>query len=157
MTSVSGTPQGAPHPIPSAGMQQVAASPFPTGLFPDPLVTGDFNGDGKLDLATSNSNDDTVTVLLGNGDGTFTPASIPIDGYTITVFIDNQPIEHPVYNNARSDIQTLFPGYANTNDAVGYFYINTTLSNGLHQIAWSVLDSAGHKTGIGSRYFTVQN
>ncbi len=38
-------------------------------------VAGDFNGDGKLDLAVANDGADTVTVLLGNGDGTFTDAS----------------------------------------------------------------------------------
>jgi hypothetical protein len=86
------------------------------------------------------------------------PNDIPTNGLTIWVFIDNQPVGHPVYNNPRSDIQSLFSGYSNTNGAVGYFYINTTtLANGLHQIAWSVTDSAGHTTGIGSRYFTVQN
>jgi YD repeat-containing protein len=86
------------------------------------------------------------------------PSSIPTNGSTIWVFVDNFPLGHPVYNNPRSDIQALFPGYANTNGAVGYFYIDTTtLSNGLHTISWSVADDAGHKTGIGSRYFTVQN
>ena len=34
------------------------------------LVAGDFNGDGRLDLAT-NSKSRYVSVLLGNGDGTF--------------------------------------------------------------------------------------
>ena len=34
------------------------------------MVSGDFNGDGILDLATTNGN--SVSVLLGNGDGTFT-------------------------------------------------------------------------------------
>jgi hypothetical protein len=86
------------------------------------------------------------------------PNSIPVDGSTIIVFIDDQPIGHPVYDNPRSDIEALFPGYANTSGAVGYFYINTTtLSNGLHQISWVVRDSAGNAAGIGSRYFTVQN
>ena len=33
-------------------------------------VSGDFNGDGILDLATTNGN--SISVLLGNGDGTFT-------------------------------------------------------------------------------------
>ena len=32
---------------------------------------GDFNGDGKIDLAVGNEGDDTVGILLGNGNGTF--------------------------------------------------------------------------------------
>jgi len=36
---------------------------------------GDFNNDGKLDLATANNGDGTVTLLLGKGDGTFIRAS----------------------------------------------------------------------------------
>lgn len=37
------------------------------------LVAADFNGDGKLDLAVPNSFDNTVSIFLGNGDGTFQP------------------------------------------------------------------------------------
>jgi hypothetical protein len=32
---------------------------------------GDVNGDGKLDLVTANGAGKSVSVLLGNGDGTF--------------------------------------------------------------------------------------
>ena len=42
------------------------------GSGPAGFVTGDFNGDGKIDLAVANSNAGTVSILLGNGDGTFT-------------------------------------------------------------------------------------
>ena len=44
---------------------------FPTGNGPTAAVTGDFNGDGKLDLAVVNRDDNTVSVLLGKPDGTF--------------------------------------------------------------------------------------
>jgi len=36
------------------------------------MVTGDFNGDGRLDLATANGGTaPSISVLLGNGDGSF--------------------------------------------------------------------------------------
>jgi hypothetical protein len=47
-----------------------AASNIPVGKNPQSLAVGDFNGDGKLDLAVLNSGD-TLSVSIGNGDGTF--------------------------------------------------------------------------------------
>ncbi len=37
-------------------------------------ATGDFNGDGKADVAIANFSSGTVSVMLGNGDGTLQPA-----------------------------------------------------------------------------------
>jgi hypothetical protein len=86
------------------------------------------------------------------------PKSIPVDGSTITVFVDGVAMGHPVYDNFRSDVAALFPGLENSNGAVGAFTIDTIgLANGLHTIAWVVTDSDGASEGIGSRYFTVQN
>jgi hypothetical protein len=39
------------------------------------VAVGDFNGDGKLDLAVANENSHNVSVLLGNGSGGFGPAT----------------------------------------------------------------------------------
>jgi hypothetical protein len=86
------------------------------------------------------------------------PNVIPFDGSTITVYVDSVAVGHPTYNQFRSDIASLFPGRANSNGAVGFFYIDTTkLTNGVHTISWTVFDNVGHGEGIGSRFFNVQN
>jgi hypothetical protein len=44
---------------------------YATANDPRMVVVADFNGDGKLDLATINSGSETVSLLLGTGTGTF--------------------------------------------------------------------------------------
>ncbi len=52
-----------------------SGSPLTVGIAPNSVAVGDFNGDGKLDLAVPNAGDNTVSILLGNGNGSFTAAS----------------------------------------------------------------------------------
>jgi hypothetical protein len=86
------------------------------------------------------------------------PNSIPTNGSTIKVWVDGVNIGNPTYNLYRGDIASLFPGYANSNGAAGYFYLDTTgYANGVHTIQWTAQDNAGNIDGIGSRYFTIQN
>jgi hypothetical protein len=86
------------------------------------------------------------------------PHVIPIDGSTVNVWVDGIKLGHPIYNIYRADIASRFPGYANSNGAVGYFYLDTAeFTNGAHTIQWTAADNAGSTDGIGSRYFTVQN
>jgi hypothetical protein len=46
----------------------------PSGSRPNFVVVGDFNSDGKPDLAVANAESGTLSILLGNGDGTFQAA-----------------------------------------------------------------------------------
>jgi hypothetical protein len=49
---------------------------YPTGLNPSSMVTGDFNTDSIVDIVVTNYDSDTLSVMLGNGDGTFQTAHI---------------------------------------------------------------------------------
>jgi len=52
-----------------------AVQPSVTLVNPVFVTTGDFDGDGKLDLAIADAGSSALTVLHGNGDGTFTQVS----------------------------------------------------------------------------------
>jgi hypothetical protein len=43
---------------------QASGSPYAVGQYPYQIAAADFNGDGKLDLATANLSDGTVSILL---------------------------------------------------------------------------------------------
>jgi Bacterial type II and III secretion system protein/FG-GAP-like repeat len=50
---------------------------YSTGTDPVWISIADFNDDGFLDLAIANSESNTVSIFLGNGNGTFTAATNP--------------------------------------------------------------------------------
>ena len=52
----------------------VLATNFPVGTLPS-VAIGDFNADGKPDLATGNAGSNDVSILLGTGAGAFGPAT----------------------------------------------------------------------------------
>jgi hypothetical protein len=86
------------------------------------------------------------------------PNSIPENGATISIYIDEEFVGHPFYNIYRSDVATLLPGYTNSNNAHAYIDIDTTTyKNGVHSIYWLVRDSAGNTNRIGCRKFTIMN
>jgi FG-GAP-like repeat len=91
---------------------------YPIGSNPQGVITADFNGDGKADLAIANSGDDTVSILLGNGDGTFTALSpLPAGGsmpWSLAAgdFDGNGTIDLAVtnFNNANPSTVSVFLG-----------------------------------------------
>jgi len=70
-----------------------SGSPISLGQNLSAIVVADFNGDGKLDVAVTDSGANDVYILLGNGDGTFGPPS------TIAVGNDPDAIVAGDFNN----------------------------------------------------------
>jgi methionine-rich copper-binding protein CopC len=60
-------------------LSPVLLPPRQIGQEASPHQVGDFDNDGLVDMATSNTSSNTVSVVLGNGDGTFdAQQSIPV-------------------------------------------------------------------------------
>jgi hypothetical protein len=75
----------------------VNAVPFNPGLGAFPGTTGDFNGDGNLDLAYYDQGGDGITVLLGDGHGGFTASfayqgGLEPTGWDVLYFFRNSSI-----------------------------------------------------------------
>ena len=61
----------------AAGTFTAAAVSPATGTDPKSIVAADFTGNGILDLAAVNGTSENLTILMGNGNGTFTAAASP--------------------------------------------------------------------------------
>jgi hypothetical protein len=125
-----------------------AVKPF--GAIDSPAQGGSASGSSYRNLGW---------VLTPPGNDRLNPVKIPEDGSTITLYVDGKKQkEGAIYNVFRADTAGLFPGYANSEGSQAEFLLDTTLlANGLHTIAWTAQDSAGHVDGIGSRFFSVRN
>jgi hypothetical protein len=66
-----------------------AKTDFSVGFGPNSVAVGDFNGDGKLDLATANENGNSVSILLRNSANTGFDAKtdFPVGYYPYSVAV----------------------------------------------------------------------
>jgi hypothetical protein len=62
-------------PVTCTPVNFTAAVDLSTGLSPVSAVVGDFNGDGRQDLAVANYDSTNVSILLGDGNGDFSTAT----------------------------------------------------------------------------------
>ena len=58
----------------AGGFRPAVGSPFAAGHNPSDIAVGDVNNDGSLDLAFANHDTSYLTVLTGDGKGSFSPA-----------------------------------------------------------------------------------
>lgn len=76
----------------SGDFSEPASSPVDVGSGPEGIVAGDFDGDGTVDLAVTNTIDGTVTVLIGGGSGDFTEdarSPVPVGSLPMGIVTDD--------------------------------------------------------------------
>jgi hypothetical protein len=114
----------------------VAKTDFAVGTNPESVIVGDFNGDGKLDLATANSGSNNISVLLGTGTGGFgakTDFAVGTQPNSVTVgdFNDDGKLDLATANSGSSNVSVLLGtgtgGFgAKTDFAVGIYADSVT-------------------------------
>src|SRR5207248_6215701 len=61
---------------------------YGAGSYPARVATGDFNGDGKVDLVVPNYVSANLLIYLGDGNGNFTQSgNFPVGSYPATVVV----------------------------------------------------------------------
>ncbi|MBI5021691.1 MAG: VCBS repeat-containing protein [Ignavibacteriales bacterium] len=124
---------------------QVSFAPavdYVAGYIPMSVAIGDLNGDGKLDLAVANEGSGNVSVLLGNGDGTFQtaknfntgtyPRSVAIGDLNGDGFLDLA-----VANSSSGNVSVLL------GDGTGSFGAATNFSAGVGPYSVAIADLNG--------------
>ena len=119
----------------------LATSSFGVGSNPDAVAVGDFNRDGKLDLAVANSGigSGNLSVLLGKGNGTFQaavnyglgggtpePASVAVGDFN-----DDGKLDLVVSNGGRSNVSILL----GNGDGTFQTAVNYSVGSGPYSVA----------------------
>jgi Ca2+-binding RTX toxin-like protein len=104
----------------SGGLDSVPGT-YPVGTYPTSLAVADVNGDSKQDLVVADKYGSEVSVLLGNGDGTFAPQQTFATGK-----YPSQVIAADVNGDGKMDIITANAG---NSDSPGHS-VDILLGNG---------------------------
>jgi hypothetical protein len=111
-------------------------SPITVGSKPSAVVVADFNNDGFLDLAVTNSADNTVSLFRGNGDGTFT--QFPASPFLLT---NKAPIAE---TNPVAMVSGFFGNAFNETNETDLAIVNKTSNN--VTILLTIVDANGNVT-----------
>lgn len=119
---------------------------------PQSIISADFNGDGKLDIVTANYIGDNVSVLLGNGLGSFSAPTFFTVGtgpvFLITIdFNGDGNLDLAVDNYISNNLSILL------GNGLGSFSTPTILASGLYP--WSI--TTGDFNGDGKKDLATAN
>jgi Bacterial Ig-like domain (group 3)/FG-GAP-like repeat len=98
---------------------------YNAGAVPETMAVADLNGDGHLDLVVTDFNSSLVSVLLGNGDGTFKtattfPSASPF--FVAVADLNNDGVSDLVVSNGQSGTVSVFIGNGDGTFATGVTY-----------------------------------
>lgn len=101
-------------------------TPFTVGMGPNFVASGDFNGDGKVDIISANNTSDNISVLLGNGQGGLTNGpTVPVGNGPVTAaagdFNKDGKLDLAVVNAGDFNVAVLLGNGAGNFGQPGYF------------------------------------
>src|SRR5579863_7396405 len=120
--------------VPAVSSSLFPESTVATGKDPVAVAGADFNADGKFDLAVVNHGDNTVSILLGNGDGTFSASGTLTTGVgpvaALTADFNHDGIPDLAVLNQTDDTVSIFIGNGD-----GTFALKGTFATGKNPVA----------------------
>ena len=136
----------------SSSAASFSGSSAATGSTPMSIVAADFRGDGQEDLAVANELDNTVSILLGNGDGTFRPqvpysTGLGPEGIAVGDFNRDGNLDLAIVNDLANTVSVLL------GNGDGTFQTHVDYATGLEPIGIA----AGDLNGDGALDLAVSN